>query len=182
MDLRRLNLGCGKNIKKDWVNLDCVGLPGVDIVYDIEKLPLPFENEECDEIRFDNIFEYIEYRSVLKDLYRILKTGGQLRIRVPHFTSRNNYVDPTHKKCFSIETFEFFVVESQASEDKDYYFCFHFSKIVYKKIKFFKKGIFWGNRLIEPLVNLSPGTQNLYESTFLCRLIPANDIVVELVK
>lgn len=36
--------------------------------------------------------------------------------------------------------------------------------------------------VIEPLVNFSPKIQYLYESTFLCHLFPANDIVVELIK
>lgn len=180
MEIRKLNLGCGRNIKKDCINLDSVSLPGVDVVHDVESLPLPFGDEEFDEIRCDNILEHIEYIPVLKELHRILKPRGLLRIRVPHFSSRNNYVDPTHKKRFSIDTFDFFVEDSDHC--KNYYFDFHFSKITYRRIKFFKKGLFWGNRLIEPLVNLNRKAQCLYESTFLCRLIPANDIVAELIK
>lgn len=180
MSSKRLNLGCGRNIKKDCVNLDSVSLPGVDIVHDIEKLPLPFGDEEFDEILCENVLEHIEYIPILKDLRRILKPGGRLRIRVPHFSSRNNYVDPTHKKRFSVSTFEFFVEDSD--HGKDYYFDFHFSKIVSRKIKFYKKGIFWPNRIVEPLINLGPRIQWWYESTYMCRLIPANDVVVELVK
>jgi len=180
MDSRKkLNLGCGTNIKQGWINLDRSQLPGVDVVHDIEKLPLPFGEEQFDEIRCDNILEHIEYIPVLKDLYRILKIGGVLSIRVPHFTSRNNYADPTYKKRFSIDTFSFFVI---GATGKDYYFDFHFSKIAYHKIKFLKKGLFWGNRMIEPLVNLSKKTQYMYESTFLSRFFPANDIVVKLIK
>jgi len=180
MSLKKLNLGCGRNIKNGWVNLDSVDIPGVDVIHDIEKLPLPFDDEHFDEIRCDNILEHVEYIPVLKDLYRILKPGGCLKIRVPHFSSRNNYVDPTHKKRFSVSTFEFFVADSDYG--KDYYFDFHFSKIASRKIKFYKKGIFWPNRIVEPLINLGPRIQWWYESTYMCRLIPANDIVVELIK
>lgn len=177
---KKLNLGCGKKIKEGWVNLDSVDLSGVDVVHDIEKLPLPFGDGEFDEIICDNILEHVEYIPVLRDLYRILKPGGQLKIRVPHFSSHTSFGDPTHRKFFSSITFEFFV--NNARFQKEYYFDFHFSKITYLKIKFFKKGLFWPNRLIEPLVNLNCKAQCLYESTFLCRLIPANDIVVELIK
>jgi hypothetical protein len=138
MSLKRLNLGCGRNIKKDWVNLDSADLPGVDVVHNVENLPLP----------------------------------------LLHFTSRNNYVDPTHKKLFSISTFEFFAEDSR----NPYYFDFHFSKISYRKIKFLKRRIYYINRLIEPLINLNEAMQVFYESKFLSRLFPANDIVVELVK
>jgi len=164
------------------VNLDRIQLPGVDVVHDLEELPLPFADGQFGEIRCDNVLEHVDYIPLLRDLYRILKPGGRLRIRVPHFTSRNNYVDPTHKKLFSIDTFDFFVADSQLGRDKGYYFDFHFSSIAYRRIRFLKRGFFWGNRLIEPLVNLTPNMQRLYETTFLCRLFPANDIVVELIK
>jgi len=178
MTAMKLNLGCGQNIKVGYINLDKNNLPSVDVVHDVEKLPLPFDNDQFDEIRCDNVLEHVEYIAVLKDLHRILKPTGRLRIRVPHFTSRNNYVDPTHKKRFSISTFEFFVENSP----NDYYFDFHFTKVNYRKIKFLKKGVHWPNRLIEPLINLNDKTQVLYEVTFLSRFFPANDIVVELVK
>ena len=173
---KKLNLGCGRNIKQGWVNLDCTALPGVDVVHNVEKLPLPFGDGEFDEIRCDNILEHVEYIPVLKELYRILKPGGCLKIRVPHFTSRNNYVDPTHKKLFSISMFEFFVENSS----NDYYFDFHFTRINRRRIKFMKKGFHWPNRLIEPLVNLSEKTQILYETTCFSRFFPANDIFIEM--
>jgi predicted SAM-dependent methyltransferase len=49
--MNKLNLGCGKDIRKGWTNLDCVNLPGVDIVHNINYLPLPFNDNEFDEIQ-----------------------------------------------------------------------------------------------------------------------------------
>lgn len=43
----------------------------------------------------------------MKELYRILKINGVVEIRVPHFTSKNNFIDPTHKKLFSFQLFDF---------------------------------------------------------------------------
>ena len=40
--MKRLNLGSGTDIRKDWVNLDTAALEVVDVVHDINKLPLPF--------------------------------------------------------------------------------------------------------------------------------------------
>jgi SAM-dependent methyltransferase len=179
-DCRKLNLGCGSDIKNGYINLDCVDLPGVGVVHDIERLPLPFPNKYFDEIRCDNILEHVDYIPVLGELYRVLKTGGRLKIRVPHFSSHTSFGDPTHKKFFSSITFEFFIRSSRFK--KDYYFDFHFSVISRRKIRFSKKGIFWGNRLIEPLVNCSSKMQIFYESSFMCRLFPANDVTVELIK
>ncbi|MDD5331695.1 MAG: methyltransferase domain-containing protein [Candidatus Nanoarchaeia archaeon] len=177
--VQKLNLGCGSDIRKGWINLDSINLQGVDVVHDIEKLPLPFKNEEFDEILCLDILEHVEYVSVLEDLHRILKKGGKIKIQVPHFTSRNNYIDPTHKKRFSIKTFEFFVEDSK--HGRDYYFHFHFNKIINQKITF-EKGILFFNHLIEPLINSSNKMQILYEKTFLSRIFPAMDIEVELIK
>ena len=41
-------------------------------------------------------------------MHRILKKDGEVSIRVPHFTSRNNFSDPTHINRFAINTFDFF--------------------------------------------------------------------------
>jgi SAM-dependent methyltransferase len=179
MVMKRLNLGCGNDIRQGWVNLDSADLPGVDVVHDIEKVPLPFKNDEFDEIECQNVLEHVEYIRVLRDLYRILKRGGTLKIRVPHYTSFNNYVDPTHKKRFSIRTFEFFIQRSKFC--REYYFDFHFSGISYSRIVFQKK-YFPFNFLVEYIVNMSSSTQILYESSFLSRLFPAMDVVVKFVK
>ena len=180
--MKRLNLGCGRCIKpkeKGWVNLDSKKLDGVDVVHNIEKLPLPFKDDEFDDILCQDILEHVEYIPVLKDLHRILKKGGIVRIRVPHFTSRNNFIDPTHKKMFSVKTFDFFVKNSGIN--REYYFDFSFGRIKHKYITF-QKGLLFYNYFIQWLVNSSKVMRNLYESTFLSRIFPAENIIVYLVK
>lgn len=185
MNEKKLNLGCGKDIKKGWVNLDSVKLPGIDIVHNIEKLPIPFKNGEFDEILCQDILEHTDYVPILQELHRILKTGGKLTIRVPHFTSRNNFIDPTHKKLFSINTFDFFVKNSSFSKSKErqYYFDFYFDKISSSKITFEKSSRFlFYNRFVELLVNSSSKMKFLYEATGLSRIFPAENIVIEIIK
>lgn len=70
-----------------------------------------------------------------------MKKGAILEIRVPHFTSRYNFNDPTHKKMFSSKTLDFFV--SGASYGRDYYFDFHFSENTETQIQF-EKGFIFG--------------------------------------
>lgn len=183
MTLKKLNLGCGTDIKEGWINLDSAAIPGVDVVHDIEKLPLPFRDEEFDEILAQDVLEHIEYVPVLKDLYRVLKKDGTLTIRVPHFTSKNNFIDPTHKKRFSINTFDFFVRNTKLGEKREYYFDFMFAKIKSRHITFERSSrIYFYNRLVEPLVNHYLKVQQFYESSFLSRLFPAENIVITLYK
>lgn len=183
MSVKKLNLGCGTNILLGWVNLDISALPGVEVVHDIEKLPLPFGNEEFAEILCQDVLEHVEYIPVLRDLHRLMAPSGTLTIRVPHFTSQHNFIDPTHKKMFSIDTFDFFVKNSFQQDGRGYYFDFAFSKCREKKIIFEHGSIlFFLNYLVEPLINSSPRVQKIYEGSFLSRLFPAINIMVTLVK
>ena len=184
MQPRSLNVGCGQDIRREiggaWVNMDIAALPGVDLVHDIQTTPWPFEDASFDHVRCEMILEHIEYIPVMQEIHRILKPGGTVYIVVPHFTSRNNFIDPTHKKLFSIRTFEFFTKGN--AYGRDYYFGFHFERIAWRRITLEHQLVLFFNYLIEPVINLCLPAQIVYEATFLSRLFPAEDIKLELVK
>jgi len=173
MTTSRLNLGCGTDVRAGWVNVDRMQLPGVDIIHDIEELPLPFPSDSFDYVLCQDILEHVNYIPVLRDIWRIMKVGGTLHVRVPHFTSPNAYGDPTHKQFFSRDTFRFFV----SGNPRAYYFKFSFAHM--KDLH-----IYFGVRAYLPLqwiVNLSPRTQRFYEISPL-RVFPASNIEVDLIK
>jgi SAM-dependent methyltransferase len=180
MTAKRLNLGCGTDIRPGWVNLDSADLAGVDVVHDLDRLPLPFEEGAFEMVECQDILEHVDLVPVLRDLHRILAPGGRLRIRSPHFTSSAYHIDPTHRRAFSIRTLDFFVSDSQF--ERDYYFDFHFSGVEQARILFHKtRGQPW-NFLVEPLFNLHSKLQSYYEATFLARMFPALNVQVTLVK
>jgi len=183
MKLYILNVGYGTNIRDGWVNLDITPLPGVDIIHDLGMLPLPFENLTFEEILCQDVLEHVEYIPILEDLHRIMRKNAEITIRVPHFTSRHNFTDPTHKKMFSIDTFNFFVKNSFQNDGRSYYFNFSFELLVSSKI-IFERGslVFFLNPLFEKLFNISPRVQRIYEATFLSRFFPACNILVTLKK
>lgn len=101
---KKLNLGCGYDYKVGWINLDFHKRPRIDVIYDVRKLPLPFEDNVFDKILCDNLLEHLtfdECYNLLKDLNRILKKGGVLLIKVPFYNSPNNYNTLSHSICFS---------------------------------------------------------------------------------
>ncbi|WP_264531796.1 class I SAM-dependent methyltransferase [Flavobacterium sp. N502540] len=176
--INKLNIGCGNDIKKGFVNLDVSQLPGVDVVCDIEKNKLPFEDNFFEYILCNDVLEHVEYVKVLKEIHRILKPGGIVEIRVPHFTSSNNFIDPTHKKMFSFRTFSFFI--DNIRYKRNYYFDFKFSEMLYSKITFMRK-----NPLNWPFfiwVNINDTTRKIYEETFFRNLAPAYNVEVKLKK
>lgn len=178
----RLNLGCGTDIRSGWVNLDSSpGIPGVDVVHDLDQLPLPFADGTFEYILAQDVLEHLaDPVATLRELHRILKPGGRLRIRVPHFTSRNNFIDPTHRTRFSIEWFDFFVTGTPRKAERPYYFDFVFSRIADERVTF--EGVSpWTlfNPLIDGFVNQSRRTRAGYERGPL-RVFPADNILLEL--
>lgn len=178
MSMRQLNLGCGTDIRPGWINVDRVPLPGVDLIFDLERIPLPFESGSIDAVEAKDVLEHIEYIPLIRDVHRLLKPGGELYIQVPHFSSVYSYVDPTHRKLFSIRTFEFFVSNSEFG--RDYYFDFTFSRIKDRHI-YFPWGRPWVG-LVEWLVNRSDASRFLFECSALSRMVPAGNIRLTLVK
>jgi SAM-dependent methyltransferase len=177
--MQRLNLGCGSDIRAGWINLDRTALPSVDVVHDLNQLPLPFESSSFDQVAARDVLEHVEYVPLLRDICRVLRSGGRLDIQVPHFTAANNFIDPTHRHRFSIRTFEFFVPDSEFG--RDYYFDFSFHAIAVRRIRFLKWPLVY-NYFVEALVNSHRVVQKYYELTMLAALFPATNITVTLVK
>ena len=174
--MKRLNLGCGRDIKEGWMNLDFYKYDGVDIVFDLDKLPLPFVDNSFDYILCKDVLEHVNFLPLINEIYRILKIGGFLEIRVPHFTSNLNYEDPTHQHIFSINTFDYFIEDSQFKYNRNIQY---FSEIIKKKIIFNKSQKYFKliYRFLEQCVNKSDKNRYFYENSFL-RIFPAMNIEI----
>jgi predicted SAM-dependent methyltransferase len=80
-----LNIGCGPNSIKDFINLDYMWLPGVDLVWDITK-GIPFKNNKFSGIYSEHCLEHLSYQQakfVLGEFFRLLNSTGLVRIVVP---------------------------------------------------------------------------------------------------
>jgi predicted SAM-dependent methyltransferase len=169
----KINLGCGKDIKKGYINIDSKEIIGVDIVHNIEQFPYPFKSESIEEIYASHILEHVtDLESVMQELHRILKKNGKIIVRVPHFTNSGAFADPTHKRFFTTQTFNYFLKNHPLS----YYFNYSFKKVD-SKIIFGKKFALW-NYLLEPVFNTF---KSGYENTFL-RAFPAMEIIFKIYK
>jgi predicted SAM-dependent methyltransferase len=83
----RLNLGCGDDIKKGYINIDVRRTKPEVLQIDLEKELLRFfPDESADEIIAKDFIEHLSWRVVedfLKDCFRVLKKGGRLFIQCP---------------------------------------------------------------------------------------------------
>jgi len=187
MKIKKLNLGCGADIKKsndkeEWINLDIVKGPGVDVVWNLNKFPYPFKNNHFGEIYAKFILEHLsDTEKVLREWYRILKKGGKLIIEAPYDISYSAWASFQHKRAFNLHTFNIFVKEQRKKIiTKEYNLGFEFSKIR-KKLRF-PKGAHIEGFFLDLLFNLVPFIQRVYEETGLRALFPAYSIIVELIK
>jgi SAM-dependent methyltransferase len=105
--MTKLNFGSGKNIKEGYVNADITAFPGVDKNFDFNVFPYPFSDSEFDEILADNVLEHLnDIPMVMKELHRISKPVGAVRIIVPYYNCYGAASDVTHKHYFSHLSFE----------------------------------------------------------------------------
>lgn len=110
-----LNIGAGLTREKGFTNVDYVsckdekGNEYTDIICDIEKQPLPFDDNSVDEILCNETLEHMEdLITVMNEMWRVLKPEGFLKGRVPHFGSKGSIADPTHKRWFIPDSFNYF--------------------------------------------------------------------------
>ncbi len=113
-EMRRvLDLGCGKNkhqiAEAEVIGVDIDPESSADVIYDLNKLPWPFDEDEFHEVICQDILEHLgDLPSVMQEISRISKRGGVVKIRTPHYSSHYAYNNPTHRHYFGYYTFEYF--------------------------------------------------------------------------
>lgn len=105
----KLNLGCGKDYRKGYINIDNNKNFKTDKIFDLNQLPYPFEDDSVDEIIANEILEHLDdVVKVMREIWRICKNNAIIKIKVPYYKWRGAFWDPTHKHFFTEETFYYF--------------------------------------------------------------------------
>ncbi|UPU37639.1 methyltransferase domain-containing protein [Geomonas paludis] len=105
-----LNLGCGVRTNPEWVNIDwslklrlsrlplvrrLVSCPGGVMIHDLRK-GIPFADGSVDAVYSSHVLEHLmrEHAALfLKEMFRVLKPGGTVRIVVPDLeAAARNYL------------------------------------------------------------------------------------------
>jgi SAM-dependent methyltransferase len=97
----RLNLGCGAFKKPGFLNVDVVSEVQPDLLLDLDAFPYPFPDNHFELIEADHVLEHLQNPlRTLTELHRITRAGGEIHIRVPHFSRGFTHAD--HKRGFDV--------------------------------------------------------------------------------
>ena len=165
----KLNLGCGRDIKKGYINLDKSELKDIDIIHDLDKFPYPFEDNAFEVIYCQDILEHLsDIIKVMEELHRISKPNAKIIIKTPYFPGMYAITDLTHKNFFNYNSFDIFTKKHSLN---------FYSKARFKIEK--RKIIFSWNKLLNLLsmpINLFPTFYQRYFSF----ILPSNGLYFEL--
>lgn len=113
----RLNLACGQLKIDDAVGIDISEDTIADVKYDLTQYPWPIEDGNVESIFCAHYVEHLPHAvnfeenalfKFMNECGRILRTGGELRIVSPYYTSIRAYQDPTHQRFISEAMFCYF--------------------------------------------------------------------------
>jgi len=94
---KKLNIGCAGYKKPGYINLDWQSIVEPDINHDLNTFPYPFQDNSFELVEASHILEHLDRPfEVMKELHRILKPGGRLLIRVPHFSRGMTHPEHSH--------------------------------------------------------------------------------------
>jgi len=119
--LRKLNLGCGRDIKEsnpreEWVNVDQSPVNGVDRAFDLNKTPWPFPSDHFDMIYARDVVEHLkDLMKSMKEIHRVSRNNALVQIIVPYWHSSEAFY-PDHKYFFNTDSMRFFT-----EKDRTYY-------------------------------------------------------------
>ncbi|HET9888371.1 MAG TPA: methyltransferase domain-containing protein [bacterium] len=175
--MRALNLGCGQK-KTDFpeayraseiVGIDANPLSNADVIHDLDVFPYPCKSNDFDLVILQDVVEHLQsLPKVLAEVHRILRPGGTVRIRTPHYSSIHAHNDPTHVRCYGAQVFQWFERPTPNNPFGSTSF-----KLTKREIQFFK---IWRLTGVAWLANRFPIT---YEKYFAFRC-PAENLTFEL--
>jgi glycosyltransferase involved in cell wall biosynthesis len=111
--LPKLYLGAGQKRLPGYTHVDIQDGEGMDVVYDLNRLPWPWQDNSVSIIVAEDVVEHLEINllSFCNEAWRVLTRFGELFIRTPHHQGDSSFIDPTHHWHLNQQSFEYLDLE-----------------------------------------------------------------------
>lgn len=123
-----VHLGCGKRYILGFIHIDLADYSHIDYKSDISDLPM-FEDNSVDLIYACHVLEHFkryEIEGVLTEWYRVLKSGGILRVAVPDFAA----ISEVYERYKDME-----LIMGLLYGGQDYEYNFHYTGFDFKYLE-----------------------------------------------
>jgi hypothetical protein len=111
--MKRINLGCGQNKFKGFINVDNNTRVNPDQLVNLNQLPWPYKDNEFSHIFAKDILEHLgdtneDFIKIIKEMYRVSDNGAIWEVQVPHWRCDVAIDDLTHKRLITPGMFHLF--------------------------------------------------------------------------
>ncbi len=104
-----LELGCGHTKTPGAFGIDVLADSDADLVHDLDLTPWPVESDRFDLVIARDVLEHVDrFVPVMEELHRVCRPGARVRISAPFASGLNYPTDPTHRRCFTSRSFDYF--------------------------------------------------------------------------
>jgi len=149
--MKKLNLGCGSEYKKDWVNVDVLRSVKADKYFSLDEYPWPLKSNSFDEVLMKSVLEHLQDPILgLKEAIRVSENHAKITVIVPHARNYAFISDLQHKTNFTEASFgkellkEYDLNELILINKKFVYWAHKWKKLIPFKglLKIFMNGIY----------------------------------------
>jgi len=119
--MKKLNFGCGNDIKKgkEWDNVDIQKSPEVKS-FDFNKFPYPIKDNTYDFVYTRNVLEHLdEPEKTIMEFWRMCKPNAVIEMIVPYYTNKGAYSSLNHKHFFNETAFEELIKQTTTINKKE---------------------------------------------------------------
>lgn len=119
-----LQLGTGNDPIGGAVNHDLhKHAPHIDVAHDLNLIPWPWADESFDHIVARAVLEHLRVNLIesMNECWRILRPGGSIFVKLPHWQSDISYQDPTHYWFFSVRALDQFDPDTERGKKYAFY-------------------------------------------------------------
>ena len=166
----KLDIGCSYHKLDGYIGVDLERGPDVDIIADLHALP--FRESSIDVIHSRHTLEHVDDpHQCISEIYRVSISNGRIIIIVPHYSNHAYWADMTHKRPFSIRSFEYFDLEYAGNAGFPVYLPEVNLKAVNNRLIFWPERIYINKTFIKKMIlktfdRLISGLANI--NPFLC--------------